>query len=69
MNNLKVLTTAVALLFVTPGASPGDGRSYRSRAAQVDWKPLIITVTTTATVKASTSGPEVARSMATTHTP
>jgi hypothetical protein len=30
MRKLKILTAAVALLFVTPGLSPRDGRSYRT---------------------------------------
>ena len=66
MNNLKVLTTAVALLFATPVLAQEMGGAP-VRAAQVDWSPLTLTVTTTATITEGTSGPEAARSMATTH--
>ena len=68
MHNLKVLTIALALVFVTPALAQEMG-GVPVRAAQVDTNPLTITVTTTATIKEGTSGPEVVRSMATTHTP
>jgi hypothetical protein len=68
MHNLKVLTTAVALVFVTPVLARRWAEAP-VRAAQVDTSPLIITVTTSAPVKEATAGSEAVRSMATTHTP
>jgi hypothetical protein len=71
MHKLKVLSAAVALLFVTPVLAQEMGGAL-DRAAHADWSPLTTTATTTATTKERSPGLRrsgVVRSKATTHTP